>query len=440
MKPISKLRFDALAGYSRSPYIPLSAQELSWHEEGDERLLGVVSLDLQDSDYLYTVLARDAKNRFRGVDLEINLASQQEAEKQLGQALVELSQLPAEEFHQGDEVGPPMDFFTAAVAPEATHPIFQRLVTQRGYSPALGLLKELMHYFEDADGNFVQQFQSTGFDARVWELYLYALFTELGYGLDREHAAPDFHCVGLPGDFFVEATTVNPSNPATNIEVTNKEAYFTHYVPMKYGSALFSKLKKGYWNLPHVRGHALIFAVQDFHAPRAMTWSNTALVEYLYGLRQLEKKRTDGGSEVISQRIENYEWEGKKIPAGYFLQPDTEHVSAVVANPGGTITKFNRMGYLAGFGDRTIKMVQGGLCYRNRERNPVSFSREIDAPGYSETWCEGVSVYHNPRAYYPLPVHAFPGAAHHTARDDRILSSLPDFFPVGSTTVILEPK
>ena len=60
----------------------------------------------------------------------------------------------------------------------------------------------MMHYFEDVDRNFIQQFQSDGFDARIWELYLYALLNELGYGLDRAHAAPDFHCQGLLGDFF----------------------------------------------------------------------------------------------------------------------------------------------------------------------------------------------------------------------------------------------
>jgi DNA-binding transcriptional MerR regulator len=115
----------------------------------------------------------------------------------------------------------------------------------------------------------------------------YALFTELGYGLDRQYPAPDFHCVGLRADFFVEATTVNPSAQAPIISETNRKSYFSHYVPIKYGSALFSKLQKRYWELPHVQGHPLLLAVQDFHAPQAMTWSNTALVEYLYGVRQL---------------------------------------------------------------------------------------------------------------------------------------------------------
>ncbi len=35
-----------------------------------------------------------------------------------------------------------------------------------------------MPHFIDIDGNFVQQFQSTGFDSGLWELYLYTYFSE----------------------------------------------------------------------------------------------------------------------------------------------------------------------------------------------------------------------------------------------------------------------
>ena len=59
---------------------------------------------------------------------------------------------------------------------------------------------------------------------------------------------------------------------------------------IKFGSVLLSKLNKRYWELPHVKGMPLIFAVQDFHTIRAMSWSNTSLVEYLYGIRQVRKK------------------------------------------------------------------------------------------------------------------------------------------------------
>lgn len=439
VRPLSKTRFDALAGYSRSPHLPLSDAELAWYEEADEKLLGMVSLDIHDRDFVYTVLGRDARGRFSAVHLDINIDSQAEAERRLEGALTQLAERPASYFHQGDEVGGALDFFTPVGPADKQHSSFCSLTTAAGYTPALGLLRELMHYFSDVDGNFVQQFQSTGFDARLWELYLYALFTELGYGFDREHAAPDFHCIGLRGDFFVEATTVNPSAVPPVIDETNKDEYFSHYVPTKYGSALFSKLQKRYWELPHVEGHPLVFAVQDFHAPQAMTWSNTALVEYLYGIRQVETKGVDGTSEIVSQRIERYEWQGKVLPAGFFDQPDTEHVSAVLANPGGTISKFNRMGFLAGFGSRTIGMVRGGICYRGNVI-PESFSAKVDAPEYRETWCEGVSVYHNPNALQPLPEFAIPGAAQHTVRDGRIVASMPDFFPIGSQTFILVPE
>ena len=165
-----------------------------------------------------------------------------------------------------------------------------------------------------------------------------------------------------------------------------------------------------------------------------MMWSSNALVECLYGIRQTA---ADGTSKVVSRRIDRFQWKNKDIPAGYFRQPETEHISAVLANPSGTITKFNRMGYIAGFGNRSIKMVRTGYAYRGSV-HPETFTVDVHSPEYKETWCEGASIYHNPNAREPLPVDAFPCAAHHIARDGRILSDVPGFFPVGSTTVVSE--
>jgi hypothetical protein len=439
MKPISQLRFDSLAGYSRSPTMALVARDVAWYEDADEKVLGLVALDLPDQDYVCYVLGRDAKGRFRAVWLECNLENQATATFLLQGKLAEFAQAPPEEFHQGDEVGKPIDFFEPIVPPERQHKVFATLIASRGYSPARALIGELMHHFEDVDGNFVQQFQSDGFDARIWELYIFALLNELGYGLDRAQAAPDFHCLGLLGDLFIEAVTVNPSDEAPDVEGLGRAAYFEHYVPLKYGSARFSKSKKRYWELPHVASYPLVLAIQDFHAPHAMSWSNSALVEYLYAIRQTERLNAEGKSEIVSEPVNAYKWGDKvPVPAGFFLQPDSEHISAVIANPGGTLPKFNRMGFIAGFGDRDIKMVRGGYRYRNSPI-PEWFAAEVHAPGYSETWCEGLSVYHNPRAAIKLAPEAFPCAAHHTSRDGRILSHQPEFHPVGTTTHIIVP-
>lgn len=63
--------------------------------------------------------------------------------------------------------------------------------------------------FHDADGNFVEQFQTHGFDARVFELYLQAYFETLDGHVERP-ARPDFlvTCGGVT--VAVEATTSNP--------------------------------------------------------------------------------------------------------------------------------------------------------------------------------------------------------------------------------------
>jgi hypothetical protein len=440
MNPVSKLRFNSLAGYSRSPMVPLLVHELEWFEAGSEKVLGELALDLSDDDYVCYVFGRDALGRFRAVWLDHSIPTADEARARLNTKITEFAKMPPEQFHQGDEVGKPMDFFTPVVKPEALNPDFTALVSQSGYSPARGLMSEMMHYFKDPDGNFVQQFQTTAFSPRFWELYLYALFTELGYGFNREYQMPDFHCQGLLGDFFVEAATVNPSDSVPKIDASNEKAYFESYVPIKFGSVLFSKLEKQYWKCRHVAGHPLVFAIQDFHTPLSMSWSSSALPEYLYGIRQIDRKKPDGAIEIVSEKVESYIWsDGQKtktIPSNFFSQPGTEHVSAVLANPEGTISKFNRMGFLAGFGDRTLKMTRTGLCYFDSVI-PSKFEVQVHAPGYAESWSEGVSVYHNPNAKEPLPPEAMPGVAHHFSKEGRIVAQKPKFHTFGSITMIV---
>src|SRR5207249_11190140 len=110
-----------------------------------------------------------------------------------------------------DEKGQPVDFFAPVRPAEQLNPAFVALSTKEGYSPARGIIEPMMRWYEDADGNFVEQFQTTGFDARLWELYLFAALGEAGYKLDRSRPAPDFTAQGLLGQFCIEATTVNPT-------------------------------------------------------------------------------------------------------------------------------------------------------------------------------------------------------------------------------------
>jgi hypothetical protein len=419
---------------TRSSSLKNWAEELDWFSAGDEKLLGVVSVDTSDHNFVATVLARDQRRRFRAFTWQINLPFREQAIGWLESKMVELVGQPDEHFHQGNETCEKLDLFTPSVPPAKMSPSFRALLEMPQTTPAKGVIEAMSYYFEDRDGNFVEQFQSSGFDARIWELYLYAAFTELGYQFDRQHPAPDFHCVGPFGDFFVEATTVNPSDVPPGDD--ESEDYHTQYSPMKFGSALWTKLNKPkpYWELPHVTGRPLVLAVQDFHALGAMSWSNTSLREYLYGIRQ--NIPTDDSDSIVSEPVRVYEWKGKTIPAGFFKLPNAQYISAVIGNPEGTLTKFNRLGFINGFGDRDLHIYRRGLAYQGRT-HPELFVFKVDAK-YTETWCQGLEVFHNPTAAIPLPEGSLPGVAHTTVRNNQIVSSHPEFLSVGSMTWVLK--
>ena len=118
--------------------------------------------------------------------------------------------------------------------------------------------------------------------------------------------------------------------------------------------------------------------------------------------------------------------------------PGAENVSAVIVNSQGTLPKFNRMGYLAGFGNRRIRMVRTGVA--RGERNPDNpmpqhFIQKVHDPAYSETWVEGMVVLHNPYALIPLDPDLIPGASHEFLRlDGKIFSLVPAFHPLFSMT------
>ena len=54
----------------------------------------------------------------------------------------------------------------------------------------------------------------------------------------------------------------------------------------------------------------------------------------------------------------------KRIPSGFFNQPGAEFISAVIFGNIGTVTKFNRIGYLRGYGRKgKLRMVRRGTCH-----------------------------------------------------------------------------
>jgi hypothetical protein len=78
VRPLAQVRFEALAGYARSPNIVLIIIELEGYATEDERLLGIVTFDRIDHDYGWVVFGRDERLRFRAINVNASLPSKRQ--------------------------------------------------------------------------------------------------------------------------------------------------------------------------------------------------------------------------------------------------------------------------------------------------------------------------------------------------------------------------
>jgi hypothetical protein len=338
------------------------------------------------------------------------------------------------------------DPFEPVVPLNRQHEHFRTVRDHWAYAPARALIRDLAHDFVDPDGNFIEQFQSTGFDARTWELFLFAFLRACGALVTRDHQQPDLQ-VALNGvELFLEAVTVNPSakyppplaSEHDTFSETLKHQHGAHAI--KIASTLFSKLQADYGSLPHLQERPFVIAVENFGDSASIFRGSASLWQYLYGIRGFWYYDAHGQLRISETRVERHAHREKEIPSGFFNQPAAEVVSAVLFGNTGTMPKFNRMAVLNGY-ERPVglRMLRKGTCYRHdaNAAEPVTFAFEVGDPEAPvETWGEGLELFHNPRAANPLPYRLLP-IAHHYYEDGRMRSFLPDFHPFGSITVIL---
>jgi hypothetical protein len=335
------------------------------------------------------------------------------------------------------------DLFHPIVPKDSLHPDFRVIADTPGYAPARAIMQRLFETFHDKDGNFLEQFQTTGFNARTWELFLYAWLTSAGAAIDWNHSSPDFCCCYEATDFFIEAVSANPSPLDSALDGLTVQDRQEQHRPIRLGSALYSKLQMRYWELPHVKGKPLIFAIEDFHAADSLAFTGSSLWQYLYGIRGSWWIDESGTLHVEEIPIAKHRHGAKVIPSGFFNQPSAENVSAVIFGNSGTVAKFNRMGWVLGTArPQNVSMVRIGTCYDHTPNSPAPsvFHYNLEDPDTPvETWSQGLEIYHNPRAITPLPL-AFLKIAYHYHDGERLHSYLPDFHPYGSRTVIIQTR
>lgn len=441
LKPISPTLFRLLT-LKHLPYENILSCNIAFLATEDKRILVSIAFDYTDKDYNAVILGRDEAKQYSAFDVKVSYPSLLEAVEAAQEAICDI---PEDQicFPQEEVEGKIFDIFSPVVPEDQLHDFFKSLSVPQ-HSPAKEAIREIACIFKDKDGNFIQQFQTTGFNARLFELYMFAFLHEEQFIVDDESRYPDFVFSKGKNSYALECTTVNPGKydidklPKDPLEI---EKLAKDYFPIKFGSALYSKLKhksdkKYYWELPNVVGKPLIIAIEDFHLEDSMCYSFPGIERYLYGYDYIPIPDNEGNIYQYSQKIKGFKWEDKYIDKPFFELENSEYISAVLFSNSATIAKFNRIGKSAGLGVTDLQMYRTGFFYNSDPENPYPepFFIEVNEE-YFETWGEGVKMYHNPKAKYPISEKDFPGIAHYKVEgEDGLISYMPEKFPFMSHT------
>ncbi len=284
--------------------------------------------------------------------------------------------------------------------------------------------------YRDEDGNFLKDFQSTGFDARTWELSLHAFFNETELDQLGTGGRVDFIVTNGNDVVGVEATTTQPpqgvakTQPGPGLrgiipeDIEEGIAEFVHQL----GKALRRKVGKrsaggrAYWETDEIASRPFVLAVQTFHSPSSLFHSFGYAAQYLFGQSPTAEHDTDGTLIVGAEPIAGHEWNGKIIPSGVFDTEEYTPVSAVIFSNSSSVSQFNRIGLQLGLGEPGVRIFRNGTCAKHdpNSSEPEVFTYEVGTPSApDEEFSQAVHVFHNPNAAVPLPEGFFGRASEH---------------------------
>jgi hypothetical protein len=308
-----------------------------------------------------------------------------------------------------------MDLFRDAVPPERLHPNFR---AARDAAPEdRQVLASWSDGFVDRDGKFVIEFQTT-FNSSFWELYLFACLKGLGHRVDFSYDAPDFVVSG-PAAFCVEATTANSAQgalpewlatPQGLIELEDRSAVVDE-ATIRLANAVSSKHQKyvrRYAQLPHVQRRPFVLAVAPFEQPHFRVQNSQAIRRVLYGYDATPYELIPGTDvdEIVITGGEFFDVpsarkaSGVEIPLGVFRDGQMAGISAVVFSSTATWGKVRAVS-----ADPNPHVWIEFLRYNALGPHPIHGCLPKD--GYHEPLLDGLCVFHNPFADYPLPWDVF---------------------------------
>ena len=179
IQQISKSRFRFFVMFTKNPKLSSLSEEIEYYANEKVTILGTIVLDYYDNDFGAIVLCRDEYGKFRAIESESDFISIDDSRVWLKQKIRRYTNENIIQVPQGTG-SPGIDLFKKLNNHDKLHPYFIKLNNDNHNNAAKQIIIEAMRFFNDVDGNFVEQFQSiNGFDSRLWEIYLFCFSVKL---------------------------------------------------------------------------------------------------------------------------------------------------------------------------------------------------------------------------------------------------------------------
>lgn len=297
-----------------------------------------------------------------------------------------------------------LDLFKDIAPEDKQHPIY-RLMKSDAYAPERDVLLNWSKGFQDRDGKFCHEFQ-TSFEPCLWELYLHAYLKEIGAKIDFSYDAPDFVVSGKE-QLSIEATIAAPPKggcpPFGNgkSEIPKDLNQFNHDSTLRISNSFVSKVKKyreRYSLLPQSADKPFVIAIASFDRPHSQLAAMRPVVSALYGLYHDEEATLSTESDqIISYNVDGVvKNEKTNIELAYFCSDDYSDISSVIYSSLATWGKIRALADSDAHSYYTTLHPNPDSLYPIVKRTPKS--------EYKEHLVDGLYVFHNPFAERPLNI------------------------------------
>lgn len=300
-----------------------------------------------------------------------------------------------------------MNLFDPVVTLDKQHKNFVSIINLSKESDRNELLR-WCNGFPDRDNKFVKEFQTT-FNSSFWEVYLYAIFKELGFTMDWSHSSPDFLFEYKNKTIVVEATIAAAASGKTpEWEKDIKKGTPTRFKQMNMESIIrlsnsisskYRKYKNSYSKLSYVKANPFILAVAPFEQPHFNLQCEVPIMALLYDFYIDEDAYKDqpdlysnGPPGVKLGFVEKDN--GAEIELGLFEDDSHSEISAIILSTTATWGKVEAMA------SETEHRFVNTVWWSEPERKPI-YRNSITYKD-KEGILDGLYVFHNPFAKKPL--------------------------------------